>query len=499
MHLARLKYDHKPLKLVIMLELQFSRGRPFHFLAGWVEHPTFLDFVKQNWNVSTSMFKLHSKFTDQVKSWNKEVCGHISTLKKILTRDWVMDDEQLKIEVVNFYSNLYGEHPRPTKDFPSSAFPRLNDGDLNFLRRPVTDEEIKNALFTMAPLKAPGSDGGVQQGCLLSLYLFNLYMKWLGHSIHNAIGAGTWSPVRLARDGPPLSHLFFADDLLLFGHVNDNQAQIIKNILEAFCAFLGHRHYLGVPLLHDKVTNSTLSFVVDRVRSKLSSWDARQLSFAGRITLAQLTMMVPIEICDEIERMVRRFVWGSHNGSSKMALVWPLLRENLVLSVGDGKSIKCWQDSWIPNCDPLLNFIPSSANLNLDCSLSDLIAAAGGCVKDYKGEWIIGFARYLGNCSVLEVELWGILDGLNFMVDRCFKKVLIQTDSIEVINAIMEDTRGISNSTIIRRIHQTLKKVEQWKIQHVLRDDNLIIDRLAKSVRNRSLGLRLIEIPPLRI
>ncbi|MBA0694486.1 hypothetical protein Goari_004770, partial [Gossypium aridum] len=60
-------------------------------------------------------------------------------------------------------------------------------------------------------------------------------------------------------------------------------------------------------------------------------------------------------------------------------------------------------------------------------------AAAGGYVRNHKGEWIIGFARYLGNCSVLEAELWGILDGLNLTVDRCFQKVFIQTDNIEAI------------------------------------------------------------------
>ncbi|MBA0780342.1 hypothetical protein Gotri_004454 [Gossypium trilobum] len=87
-------------------------------------------------------------------------------------------------------------------------------------------------------------------------------------------------------------------------------------------------------------------------------------------------------------------------------------------------------------------------------------AATGGCVRDHKGEWIIGFARYLGNCSVLEVEFLGILDGLNLTADRCFQKFLIQTDSIEAIEAIMEDDTRISNSTIIRRIHHMLKKLE---------------------------------------
>ncbi|MBA0729038.1 hypothetical protein Golax_022983 [Gossypium laxum] len=128
-----------------------------------------------------------------------------------------------------------------------------------------------------------------------------------------------------------------------------------------------------------------------------------------------------------------------------------------------------------------------------------IFAAAKGCMRDHKGERIIGFARYLGNCSVLDAELWGILDGLNLMADRCFQNVLIQTDSIKAIKAIMEDVTSISNSTIIRRIHQMLKKLEQWKIQHVPNGSNLIADSLAKIVCIRSLGLRLFVDRPLRI
>ncbi|MBA0863674.1 hypothetical protein Goshw_024275 [Gossypium schwendimanii] len=29
----------------------------------------------------------------------------------------------------------------------------------------------------------------------------------------------------------------------------------------------------------------------------------------------------------------------------------------------------------------------------------------GGCLRDHNGEWIIRFAKYLGNCTILEVEL----------------------------------------------------------------------------------------------
>ncbi|KAH1072820.1 hypothetical protein J1N35_025148 [Gossypium stocksii] len=77
--------------------------------------------------------------------------------------------------------------------------------------------------------------------------------------------------------------------------------------------------------------------------------------------------------------------------------------------------------------------------------------------------------------------------------------VLIQTDSLEAVNAIQEGSSGISNSALVRRIHFALTALKQWKIQHISRSENLVIDSLAKLVRSRSLGLRLIEDPPMRI
>ncbi|MBA0548816.1 hypothetical protein Golob_019888 [Gossypium lobatum] len=104
-----------------------------------------------------------------------------------------------------------------------------------------------------------------------------------------------------------------------------------------------------------------------------------------------------------------------------------------------------------------------------------------------------------GNCTILEAELWGILDGLNLILDRRFERVLIQTDSIEAINVILEDSSENSNFALVRKIHHILKRVEQWKIQYIPRKENLIADNLAKSVRTRRLGLRLFKDPRLRV
>ncbi|KAA3460632.1 Retrovirus-related Pol polyprotein LINE-1 [Gossypium australe] len=138
---------------------------------------------------------------------------------------------------------------------------------------------------------------GIRQGCPLSPYLFVLCMEWLGHSIHSGIE----DPIRLSRSGPPVSHLFFADDLVIFCKAQIDQARLLKSILSLFCETSGHKistrksnifysknieadirnqisqlfgfqevqnlgKYLGVPLLHDRVTKNTLNFIVDKIR-----------------------------------------------------------------------------------------------------------------------------------------------------------------------------------------------------------------------------------------
>ncbi|MBA0602885.1 hypothetical protein Gorai_003050, partial [Gossypium raimondii] len=77
-------------------------------------------------------------------------------------------------------------------------------------------------------------------------------------------------------------------------------------------------------------------------------------------------------------------------------------------------------------------------------------AATGGLVHDHNGGWIIGFYRYLGNYS------------------------------LKAVNAIQEGFSGNSNSALIRRIHQILKMVKQWKIQRILREENTAANSLIK-------------------
>ncbi|MBA0697759.1 hypothetical protein Goari_021285, partial [Gossypium aridum] len=88
--------------------------------------------------------------------------------------------------------------------------------------------------------------------------------------------------------------------------------------------------------------------------------------------------------------------------------------------------IIAWHSNWV------------SLRTNGSVRLDEGFAAAGGFVCDHNDGWIMGFYRYLGNCTVVEAELWGILNSLNLILDRWFERVLILTDSIEAVNAIQE-------------------------------------------------------------
>ncbi|CAN1127155.1 Putative ribonuclease H protein At1g65750 [Linum perenne] len=182
--------------------------------------------------------------------------------------------------------------------------------------------------------------------------------------IRSAVEFGYWKTVSLVKNGIPLSHCFFADDLVLFGEASVEQARVISDILDRFCGASGQSvsknksriyfskntprsvklevvnllgiaatpdlgRYLGVPILHGRVTKHTYDYLLDRLDSRLAGWKADNLSLAGRVSLASSvlnslpcyvmqTASLPLSLCDKIDRKIRNFIWGSSNGVRKI-------------------------------------------------------------------------------------------------------------------------------------------------------------------------------------
>jgi len=82
---------------------------------------------------------------------------------------------------------------------------------------------------------------GIRQGDPLSPYLFVICMEKLSHIIADQVDACYWKPMRAGRYGPQISHLVFADDLLLFAEASIEQAHCVLHCLDMFCQASGQQ------------------------------------------------------------------------------------------------------------------------------------------------------------------------------------------------------------------------------------------------------------------
>lgn len=74
---------------------------------------------------------------------------------------------------------------------------------------------------------------GLRQGDPLSPYLFVLCVERLSYLINEALDARIWQPILPCRGGPKLSHIFFADDLILMGKATLPTARTISKIMRS--------------------------------------------------------------------------------------------------------------------------------------------------------------------------------------------------------------------------------------------------------------------------
>lgn len=80
---------------------------------------------------------------------------------------------------------------------------------------------------------------GLRQGDPISTYLFVLCVEKLAPSIQHKVDLGLWNPIHVSRGGPGLSHLFLADDVLLFCKATVNQVNLISKTQVEFCDVSG--------------------------------------------------------------------------------------------------------------------------------------------------------------------------------------------------------------------------------------------------------------------
>lgn len=208
---------------------------------------------------------------------------------------------------------------------------------------------------------------GLCQGDPLSSYLFVLCMERLALSIQQKLDSGLWHPIQVSRGGPKITHIFFADDVMLFCRANTSQINLAMDTVNNFCEASGlkvsiHKSkgmyslgltkqrkshlanispikfvsnlgsYLGFPLIQGKASKKHYEFVVEKIQRRMTSWKGKLLNKTGKICLAKsVTSSIPIypmqirllpkNICTKIDSLTRGFIWGKNDDNKGWSLV----------------------------------------------------------------------------------------------------------------------------------------------------------------------------------
>ena len=171
--------------------------------------------------------------------------------------------------------------------------------------------------------------------------------------IQKAANIGDIQGVSICRNGPKLTHLFFADDSLLFCRVTTQECHKVLEILSSYERVLGqklnrdktslffskstplemqnqimnalgistlrqYKEYLGLPALVGRNKKASFDHLKQRVWKKLQGWEGKLLSQAKREVLIKAVIQaiptytmscfkLPIMLCYDIESLVRKF------------------------------------------------------------------------------------------------------------------------------------------------------------------------------------------------
>uniref|UniRef100_A0A803NMF8 Reverse transcriptase n=1 Tax=Cannabis sativa TaxID=3483 RepID=A0A803NMF8_CANSA len=210
-------------------------------------------------------------------------------------------------------------------------------------------------LLNGGPLKQFYPKRGLCQGDPLSPYLFILCSEVLSRLLLREEDHGRITGFKVSRSSPPISHLMYADDTLIFCKADMEEIETVQECIRTYCewsgqcinvrksayvfsknmddsrkaeivSLLGFRgmnrddKFLGNPILWSNSKVKDFKFIKDRLCARIEGWRCKLLSQAGRTTLirsvaastpvySMSTFLLPKVLCHEMDQAIRKFWW----------------------------------------------------------------------------------------------------------------------------------------------------------------------------------------------
>ncbi|XP_074298718.1 uncharacterized protein LOC141629644 [Silene latifolia] len=280
----------------------------------------------------------------KIKWFSCSICAVTYAILKERNRIIFEGFEREYEKVIQYVKELYGFPPRFTK----------------WVLACVTSSHFSLNINGSVEGFFPGQRG-LRQGDPLSPYLFVLCMEVLSRLLRTL-------PTHPGFSYHPkcvkvkLTHLIFADDLLVFTREDLPSIQAVNSCLSLFAAFSGLKinpmksslyfggvpsqlkklilsttgyvegdlpvRYLGLPLFSSRLTQPMFAPLLDKIRAKISHWANSMLTYAGKIELINSVLfglqhfwgssvLLPKGIVKNIQKICKKFLWGIDEGHKR--------------------------------------------------------------------------------------------------------------------------------------------------------------------------------------
>uniref|UniRef100_A0A2N9GPX3 Reverse transcriptase zinc-binding domain-containing protein n=1 Tax=Fagus sylvatica TaxID=28930 RepID=A0A2N9GPX3_FAGSY len=225
--------------------------------------------------------------------------------------------------------------------------------------------EIKEVVWDMHPMKAPGPDGlpglffkkywsTVGEQVLATIQsFFREVLKALGFDqkatnlIYQCISTVSFTlllnggksasfsltrGVKLALGAPSISSFFYADDVLLFCGAKIGEVEALMHCIDKYCGWSANKF-------------KELAFVKDKLEARVCGWKSKCLSWMGRATLIKTVAQAspiygmsafkfPKGLFEDLNAIVRKFWWNPKKEGNRFYT--PVAWSNLCRPLSDG-------------------------------------------------------------------------------------------------------------------------------------------------------------------
>jgi len=294
---------------------------------------------------------------------------------------------------------------------------------IHWIRLRITTSSF-SILLNGSPFGLFSPSRGLRQGDPLSPFLFIIGTEVISRLFYCSLHG-----FKIARSCAPLSHLLFANDLVIFTTATVSEASIIQTCLDKYCIWSGQTvnvtksnilfskntaptlisaiqtilpyastpataRHLGLPMLFGKSKTAAFSDILDKVQRKIEGWHSKTLSQAGKTVLVKVvastipsyvmsTFLLPDGLCHQLDWAFKKIWWGFPKDKSR------------------NFSLKSWKSLYFPKDQGVLGFrLMKDVNFSLISKLGWKLLSYHDCL------WVSLFRqKYIKYGNILSAPL----------------------------------------------------------------------------------------------